>query len=578
MIARVWAPGAGAVALVSGGREHPMAAEDGGWWCAPDRPLAHRDRYAFRLDGGPPLPDPRAVDQPDGVHGPSAAYDHARFAWTDRRWTGRPLAGGIVYELHVGTFTPAGTLDAVADRIDHLVALGVTHVELMPVAPFDGPHGWGYDGVHLSAVHAPYGGPDALKRLVDRLHGAGLAVILDVVHNHLGPSGNRLAAFGPYFTPRHGTPWGPAVNLDDAGSDEVRAFLVGSALAWLRDFHLDGLRLDAVHTLHDDRAVHVLEELSAEVDALAAGLGRSLALIAESDRNDPRTVTPREAGGLGMDAQWADDVHHALHALLTGERQGYYGDFGSLATLAKALEGAFVHDGSWSSFRGRTHGRPVDRRRIPGSRFVAFLQDHDQVGNRATGDRLSASVGPGLLRVGAALLLTAPFTPMLFMGEEWAASTPWRFFTSFPDPQLGRAVTGGRRREFARHDWSAEQVPDPQDPATFAASMLDWDEPGRPEHARMLTWYRNLVRLRRREPELADPRLDRVRCAWDEDARWFVLHRGGLRVTCNLADAARAVPLDGSVASVLLGSETGIAVEGTALRLPPRSCAVIRRA
>ncbi len=312
------------------------------------------------------------------------------------------MPGAVIYELHIGTFTPEGTLDAAIGRLDHLVDLGVTVVELMPVAAFPGDHGWGYDGIGLWAVHEPYGGPDALKRFVDACHARGLAVYLDAVYNHVGP-GNRLASFGPYFTDAHLTPWGPAVNLDQPGSDEVRAFIVDNALMWLRDYHLDGLRLDAVHALVDTRALNILEELAVAVDAFAAAAGRSIVLVAESDLNNPRLITAREAGGFGLDAQWNDDFHHAVHALVTGERQGYYSDFGSLAGVAKTLTRAYFHDGTWSAFRGRTHGRPVDTRQTPAYRFVVFDQDHDQVGNRAVGDRLTATLAGhpnrhGLLR------------------------------------------------------------------------------------------------------------------------------------------------------------------------------------
>ncbi len=571
---RVWAPHARSVALVAAGAERPLRDAGGGWW-EHAAGLAHGDRYAFRVDGGPPLPDPRAVRLPEGVHGPAEAYDHGRFAWTDDGWTGRPLAGGVIHEVHVGTFTPAGTLDAAAERLAYLAELGITHVELMPLASFDGPRGWGYDGAGIWAVHEPYGGPDALKRFVDRAHAAGLAVVLDVVHNHLGPSGNHLGAFGPYFTGRHHTPWGLALNLDDRGSDEVRAWMIGNAVSWLRDFHLDGLRLDAVQTLVDDRAVHVLEELSAEVDALAASLGRPLTLIAETDRNDPRTVTPRGAGGLGIHAQWDDDLHHALHALLTGERQAYYVDFGTLDVLAHVLGHAFLHDGRWSGFRGRSHGRPVDRERTEGWRFVVSLQTHDQVGNRATGDRLTALAEPALLRIGAALLLTSPFTPMLFMGEEWGASTPWCYFTSFPDRELGAAVTEGRRREFAEHGWPLEDVPDPQDPATFAASRLDWDERGRTPHAETLDWYRRLIALRRDEPDLRDPRLDRVHSEWDEDARWIVVHRGRFRVAVNLGAAGASLPLGATGTGIRLATPDGAVLDGDRVRVPGRGCAIV---
>ncbi|MBK3588889.1 malto-oligosyltrehalose trehalohydrolase, partial [Streptomyces sp. MBT57] len=400
-------------------------------------------------------------------------------------------------------------------------------------------------GVSLWAVHEPYGGPEGLKRFVDTAHGLGLGVILDVVHNHLGPSGNYLPAFGPYFTDTHHTPWGAAVNLDAPGSDEVRAFLLGSALAWLRDYRLDGLRLDAVHALADTRALTFLEELSTAVDALAVELGRPLGLIAESDLCDPRTSTPRQAGGLGLHAQWNDDFHHALHTALTGESQGYYADFARapLAALAKTVTSAFFHNGTWSSFRGRTHGRPVDVTRSPAHRFVGYAQTHDQIGNRALGDRLAASLSPGLQACAATLVLTGPFTPMLFMGEEWGARTPWQFFTDHTDPELAEAVRNGRRREFGAHGWAEEEIPDPQDPATRDRSCLDWSEPEREPHARLLDWYRRLIALRRTLPALHDPDLAAVKTAFDEDARWIAYRRGDLRIAVNLADEPAAIPL-----------------------------------
>jgi len=569
----LWAPLASAVDMDLGTRCEPMRPTADGWWSAePD--LRHGDAYGFRLDGGDPLPDPRALWLPDGVHGLARAYDHGRFAWTDQKWPGRPLAGSVVYELHVGTFTPGGTLDAAVDRLDHLVELGVDLVELMPLAAFEGRHGWGYDGVALWAVHEPYGGPDALKRFVDACHRRGLGVLLDVVYNHLGPSGNYLARFGPYFTDAHRTPWGDAVNLDQPGSDSTRAFLLDNAESWLRDFHLDGLRLDAVHALSDERALTLLEELAAHVDQLAAVLGRPLSLVAETDRNDPRAVLPRTEHGLGLTAQWDDDVHHAVHAAVTGERQGYYADFGSLAAVAKTLAGAYFHDGTWSSFRGRHHGRPVDRAAVPGQRFVVALQTHDQVGNRAAGGRISAALSPGLLRVASTLVLTSPFTPMLFMGEEWAAGTPWAFFSSFPDPALGQAVTQGRRREFAAHGWG-DAVPDPQDPATFAASVLDWAEPAREPHASVLGWYRALLALRRAEPDLRDARLDRVAVAHSEAHQWLVVTRGSLRVAANLSGQERVVPLDAAPAEVLLASSAP-RLAAAAVGLAPESVAVVR--
>ncbi|MFF7212438.1 malto-oligosyltrehalose trehalohydrolase [Streptomyces sp. NPDC008238] len=539
----VWAPDAGEVEVRVDGRAHDMERdpERQGWWYA-DVPAGHGARYSFALDGGPPRPDPRSRRQPEGPEGPSAVVDHGRFAWT-HEWAGRPLPGAVLYELHVGTFTTAGTFDAAVEHLPYLAGLGITHIELMPLCPFPGTHGWGYEGVSLWAVHEPYGGPDGLKRFVDAAHGQGLGVVLDVVHNHLGPSGNHLPAYGPYFTDRHHTPWGDAVNLDAPGSDEVRAFLVGSALAWLRDYRLDGLRLDAVHALVDTRAVHLLEELSTAVDALAAAVGRPLFLIAESDRNDPRTTDPREAGGLGVHAQWNDDFHHALHAAVTGESQAYYADFAvaPVAAVAKALRRVFFHDGTHSSFRGRAHGRPVDLTGTPGHRFLAYTQTHDQVGNRATGDRLGASVPAGLLAAAAALVLTSPYTPMLFMGEEWGARTPWQFFTDHDDPELAAAITRGRRREFAEHGWRAEDIPDPQDPATRLRSCLDWSEPAREPHAELLAWYRRLIALRHAEPELTDPALDAVHVTVGEHT--LRLDRGRFRIAVNLSGDEALVPL-----------------------------------
>ena len=572
---RVWAPAASRAAAEISGRPHEMSDAGGGWWSVAVPSAAPQARYGFRLDDGDLLPDPRSLRQPDGPAGLSQCYDHAAFSWTDGGWRGVPLPGSVVYELHIGTFTAEGTFDAAIKRLDHLCDLGVDTVELMPVAAFPGKRGWGYDGIGLWAVHEPYGGPDGLKRFVSACHDRRLAVMLDVVYNHVGV-GNRLADFGPYFTDAHATPWGPAVNLDQPGSDEVRAFVIGNALMWLRDYHLDGLRLDAVHALADSRALHLLEELATEVQALAAHLRRELMLIAECDANDPRLVTSLEAGGYGLTAQWSDDFHHALHAALTGERQGYYGEFGSMAALAKTWTNVFFHDGSWSEFRGRTHGRPVDVLRLPAHRFLGFLQDHDQVGNRAAGDRISASVSADLLKVGAGLLLTAPFTPMLFMGEEWGARTPWQYFTDHPDAQLGRAVAAGRRAEFARHGWPADEVPDPQDEATFERSKLDWTEAGTGIHADLLAWYRTMIALRRQCPELTDPRLDRVHVSWDEAARWLLISRGQLRIAVNLGQSAQRLQLSAPAANLLAASAAGVALDGDAVLLPPSSLAVVR--
>jgi maltooligosyltrehalose trehalohydrolase len=571
---RVWAPEAPRVEVELDGRRISMVAGEAGWWTAEVRPAGTRTEYAFRVDGGPPLPDPRSPWQPHGVHGPSRLLEHSAFRWTDGGWQAPPLASGLVYELHVGTFSPAGTFDGVVERLDHLVGLGVTHVELMPVSQFSGRHGWGYDGVDLFAPHQPYGGPDGLKRLVDACHARGLAVLLDVVYNHIGPAGSYLGRFGPYFAGRHQTPWGPAANLDGPGSHEVRRFFCDNALMWLEDYHLDGLRLDAVHALIDTSAVHFLEQLAGEVAELSARLGRHLVLVAESDLNDPRVVRPPAVGGHGFDAQWSDDFHHALHTALTGERGGYYADFGPLADLAKALESVFIYDGRFSPFRRRMHGRPATG--LPGYRFLGYLQNHDQIGNRARGERTSQLLSPGLLKVGAALVLTAPFVPMLFQGEEWAAGTPFLYFTDHEDPELARAVSEGRRSEFREFGWDPGDVPDPQAAETFERSRLDWAEGERPPHRSILEWHRALVRLRR-EARLTDGRLDRVRVRVDEADRWLVMERGPVTVACNLAEREQRVPLgEGRAGELLLGSEPHIKVGAAAVDLPRESVAVLR--
>ncbi len=524
---RVWCPELDRVRVQVEGTPQDMTRDGStGWWTA-DAEAPHGTDYAFLLgDDETPLPDPRSRWQPDGVHAASRTYDHGRYDWTDADWTGRELTGSVIYELHVGTFTPERTFDAAIERLDHLADLGIDLVEVLPVNSFDGPHGWGYDGVLWGAVHESYGGPDGFKRFVDACHARGMGVVLDVVYNHLGPSGAYLDRFGPYFA--GSTDWGAALNLDGPQSDEVRQYVIDNALDWFEHFHVDALRLDAVHALRDTRALPLLEEISARTAELAQRLGRPLSLVAESDLNDPRMVTPRDQHGLGMDAQWCDDVHHALHVWLTGETAGYYADFAAPDALAKTLRGAFFHDGTWSSFRERTHGRPVDTTTVPGSAFVTYLQDHDQVGNRATGDRISATISPGRQVCGAAIVLLGPFTPMLFMGEEWAASTPWQFFASFPDPELAEAVRSGRRREFGRHGWGESEVPDPMDHATVERSTLVWDERDEPAHADVLRAYRELIALRREHPELRDPSLADLVVA--QDGARLVLHRGSFRV------------------------------------------------
>jgi maltooligosyltrehalose trehalohydrolase len=575
----VWAPRAAErVDLVLPGlrRLVEMAPADrAGWWAVELPEAGPGTDYQFSIDGGPALPDPRSPFQPEGVHGPSRVVDHSAFQWTDDQWRGAaPLSAALIYEAHVGTFTPEGTFEAAIDRLGHLVDLGVTHLELLPVVEFPGRRGWGYDGVDLFAPHHAYGGPEGLKRLVDACHGAGIGVILDVVYNHLGPDGNYLGAYGPYFTDRYHTPWGDAVNYDDAGSHEVRDFVCDNACHWLEHYHVDGLRLDAVHAIFDSSAVHILEEMARRVAGLQARLGRRKFLIAESDLNDPKLVRAPEAGGYGLDAAWSDDFHHALHSALTGETAGYYEDFGGLAPLARALERGYVYAGEYSPHRSRRHGRPLTG--VPASRLLGYLQNHDQVGNRAAGERSSALMSTGRLHIAAAVVLLGPFVPMLFQGEEWGASTPFQYFTDHIDAELGRAVSEGRRREFSAFGWKPEDVPDPQDPATFERSVLDWAELDKDPHAALLDWHKRLITLRRRIPALSDGDFDRVHTSWDDEAPWFVLRRGEVTIAVNLSDAAQVVPVPDETDTILLASDPALTeMGGRSLRLGPDSVAVL---
>jgi maltooligosyltrehalose trehalohydrolase len=569
----VWAPIPQRVQLDVDGTLHTMTREEGDWWYAAVA-AAPDSRYGFVLDDDPKvLPDPRSPRQPDGVHQRSQLWQPGPRAWTDDAWTGHTIAGAVIYELHLGTFTPEGTLDAAVGKLDYLKDLGIDFVELMPVNAFSGTHGWGYDGVLWYAVHEPYGGPDALIRFVDACHARGLGVLIDAVFNHLGPSGNYLPRFGPYLSSTSSNPWGESINLSGPGADDVRRYIIDCALRWMRDFHADGLRLDAVHALVDTTAIHILEELAAETDALAERLGRPLSLIGESDLNDPRLITPRDRGGYGLAAQWDDDIHHAIHTAVSGERQGYYADFGSLQTLAVTLKNGYFHAGTYSSFRGRRHGRPIDTSTIPATRLVAYTTTHDQVGNRALGDRPSQNLDFGRLAVKAALALASPYTAMVFMGEEWGSSRPFQFFTSHPEPELARATAEGRKAEFAEHGWSTDEIPDPQDPQTFLRSKLDWAELDTGDHARLLRLYRELIALRHREPDLADPWLRHLTADYDEDQRWIVMRRGSLVIAANLGPGDTEVPVTGEVV-LAWGQPT--AADG-ATRLPGHSFAILRR-
>jgi maltooligosyltrehalose trehalohydrolase len=506
---RVWAPLARAVELAIDDRQIPLDP------VAPDDPDApahgwHRvrttaaagARYAYRLDGGPERPDPASRHQPDGVHERSAVVDTSTFSWTDHEFRPTPLPAAVIYELHIGTFTAEGTFAAAVGRLDDLRDLGITHVEVLPVNAFNGDRGWGYDGVGWYAVHEPYGGPTAFAEFVDACHQRGLSVLLDVVYNHQGPSGNYLGEFGPYLTERYATPWGQAPNVDGPGADHMRSYIVDNALMWLDDYHVDGLRLDAVHGIVDISSRHILAELSAATDALAERCGRDLALVAETDRQDPQTVRPRAVGGTGLAGQWVDDLHHAIHTALTGESEGYYVDYDGLTDVAAVYARGYAYDGRWSRFRRRTIGAPLPDD-VSSRRLVTCVQNHDQVGNRARGDRLTTLVDPARLRVGIALLCCSPTTPMLFMGDEFGATTPFQFFSGHPEPELDAAVREGRRAEFESFADFAGEVPDPQDPATMAASRLDWSQAATPEGLARRRLWRDLLALRG-EPGLAD--------------------------------------------------------------------------
>ena len=563
----VWAPDTQRLDLVLGSLRTAMTRGEGGWWTAPDVDAAPGARYGFALDGGETRPDPRSAFQPDGVFGLSAVVDHQVYRWADSGWTGRPLAGSVIYELHVGTFSPQGTFDGAVERLPHLVELGVDMVEVMPVAEFSGSRGWGYDGVDLFAPHHAYGGPDGLKRFVDACHQAGLAVILDVVYNHLGPAGNFLSEYGPYFSERHRTFWGETLNFDGDASEEVRAFVLDNAAMWIRDYHTDGLRLDAIQAIADESSVHVLEAIPEEVHRLGAELGRSTVVIAESNLNEPRLVRGGDEGGYGLDAAWADDWHHAVHAVLTGERAGYYADFGSLEQLGKALRQAWVFDGAWSERRKKFRGRSPAG--LAPHTFVVALQNHDQVGNRAVGDRLAALVDHARLKIAAALLLTSPFTPLVFQGEEWAASTPFQYFTDHADPELGRAVSEGRRREFEAFGWRSELIPDPQDRATFERSRLRWEEVDEHAHADMLDWYRSLIALRRGLPPAKT-----VAVEVDDSAGRISFARDDLMVRVNLGQSDWQLEI-AEHDRLAMASDPSIRQDGGTLCLPPSSVAIV---
>jgi len=540
----VWAPRAKRVSVrLVGGAELIMERSEGGVFETTARDVAPGTDYFYRLDGARDRPDPVSRFQPRGVHGPSRIVDPSAFHWTDALWTGIEMADLAIYELHVGTFTADGTFEAAIERLALLRELGITAIEIMPVAEFPGGRNWGYDGVHPYAAQSTYGGPKGMRRLVDAAHAAGLAVVLDVVYNHLGPEGNYLGEYGPYFTDRYRTPWGDALNFDGPDSDEVRRYFVDNALYWLREFHVDGLRLDAVHAIYDFSAVHLLEEIAEAVHDEAARHARHAVVIAESDLNDPRIVRLPDRCGYGLDGQWSDDFHHAVHAALTGERSGYYVDFGGIEPLARALRERYAFARRHSRYRRRRFGAPASD--VGADRFVVFTQNHDQVGNRAKGERLSTLVPFAAQKLAAALTALSPYVPLFFQGEEYGETRPFLYFVSHGDPALVEAVRRGRREEFSAFD-HPEDVPDPAAEETFAGSKLDWSARERSPHREMLAVYRDLLRLRKSYQALR-PGSPEVRVLAEAGQSWIGLRytvagQPSLLALFNLADSPASVP------------------------------------
>jgi len=569
---KVWAPKAQKVVLSIDGRFINLSEDNHGWWSVETSEICHGTTYSFFVDDQGPFPDPRSPYQPKGVHGPSQWINHALFKWTDADWAQPSIDSAIIYELHVGTFSPEGTFAAVIKRLDYLKDLGITHIELMPVAEFPGKRGWGYDGVDLFAPHHDYGGPDALKHLVNACHEKGLAVLLDVVYNHLGPDGNYLSCFGPYFTQHYKTPWGDAINFDGAYSDEIRRFFIDNALMWLRDYHFDGLRIDAVHAIVDTSAIHFLEQLAAEVNALEAKLNKKFVLIAESDLNDPRLIRSVDLGGYGINAQWNEDFHHALHSLLTGEQQRYYVDFGKLGDLAKALAQGFVYDGCYSRYRHRMHGRRL--KNVSAHQLVGFIQNHDQIGNRAFGERVGHLLPQEKLKIAAALVILSPFIPLLFQGEEWGVSSPFLYFCDHVDKKLQDAVYEGRKNEFKDFANVSDKIPHPQAEETFLQSKLKWEELTEQKHAELLEWYRRLISLRRDHPDL---RQESTEIDFNEEKLWLRMKRGSILLVCNFGEKAQSIPCQSAVKyRLLLSSSNTIRYQDNFISIPSTAVAIFK--
>ncbi len=594
---RVWAPNCREVSLKivqpgKGGSVLPMRPAGDGFFETGAAGLRPGARYFYLLDGEKQRPDPASRFQPEGVHGPSEVVDPAGHEWLDGGWKNLPIEEYIIYELHIGAFTPEGTFAAAGKRIPYLRELGVTAVEIMPVAQFPGGRNWGYDGAYPYAPHNSYGGPEGFKSLIDALHAAGIAVILDVVYNHLGPEGSYMADYGPYFTDTYKTPWGAAINYDGFFSDSVRRYFTGNALYWFREFHMDALRLDAVHGIFDSGPKHIIEELKEKTGALQRQLGRPLYLFMESDRNDTRFIRPGALGGFGVDAHWNEDFHHALHVVLTGERDGYYMDFSGAGDLLKSFAEGFVYTGQRSVYRGKRHGSPSAD--IPPGKFVSFSQNHDQVGNRLRGDRLSQSLPPEKLRLAAALVLLGPYIPLLFMGEEYGEKAPFMYFISHSDEGLIRAVREGRRREFAAFGWKGE-VPDPQGEGAFLGSRINPELRGEPAHAELFGFYKKLIRLRREIPVLRAYSREGVTVCLQEDI--LVMTRrfndappgyGLLLAAFNLSGRAEEIALPaaggtggwrvllGGAPGTIQGADAGQEADAGQVRLGPYETVLLR--
>ncbi|MDT0644066.1 malto-oligosyltrehalose trehalohydrolase [Zunongwangia sp. F363] len=549
----VWAPSAEKVEVIFEENHSPVLLnkEEKGYWSKTVEKIEPGTYYKFRLDGEKELPDPASRYQPEGVHQWSQVINNTSYKWKDENWEGLSMNELIIYELHVGTFTKEGTFRGIQDKLDYLLELGITAIEIMPISAFPGGRNWGYDGVYPYAVQESYGTSEALKELIDACHEKGIAVILDAVYNHMGPEGNYLAKYGPYFTDKYKTPWGKAINFDDAFSDHVRNFFLESAIMWLKEYHFDGLRLDAIHEIIDRGAKHLLKELSEQVDKLEEESGRKYVLIAESDLNDTRIIDSYEKGGFGLEAQWVDDLHHSLHTLLTGENEGYYKDYGKLNQLAKSFRQAFIYDGVYSDFRKRTIGNSP--KELPSHKFVVCIQNHDQVGNRMLGDRLSRLVSFEKLKLAAGVVLVSPMVPMLFMGEEFAEDHPFQYFVSHGDPDLVKAVQEGRKREFEYFNQKEGEFPDPQSADTFNNSKLNWNFRKDEKKEVIFNFYKELIQLRK-AGVFNEFRENEIHTEVMEDKQLISVSAGKLNAYFNFSSENHAFNIPGEKAQIILAS------------------------